>query len=430
MLGQIGLPGGGIGFGYSSENNIGQPSDTGRRLRMTEGDNPIGRYIPVARISDMLLEPGATIDFDGRKVTYPDIRLIYWAGGNPFHHHQDINRLVAAWRKPETIIVHEPWWTPVARHADIVLPATTSFERNDIGGASRDPFILAMQKAIGPVGEARDDYAVFAALAERLGFADAFTEGRTEEQWLRHFYESDRERAWRRNISLPPFEEFWAKGHVEIPIPDEPAVFLEAFRRAPELHPLDTPSGKIEIFSETVAGFGYDDCPGHPVWIAPDEWLGADLAKRYPLHLVSNQPSTRLHSQLDFGAVSRGVKVREREPLWIHPQDAAARGIAAGDVVRVFNDRGACLAGAVVTDRIMPGAVQLPTGAWYDPEVPGEIGSLCKHGNANVLTKDQGTSRLAQGPSAHSCLVEVESFLGPLPKVTVFDPPDFLPPES
>jgi biotin/methionine sulfoxide reductase len=260
-----------------------------------------------------------------------------------------------------------------------------------------------------------------------MGFADAFTEGRSEEQWLRHFYESDRERAWRHNVSLPPFEEFWAKGHVELPVSDEPVVFLEAFRRAPDLHPLDTPSGKIEIFSETVAGFGYDDCPGYPVWIAPDEWLGAELAERYPLHLVSNQPSTRLHSQLDHGAVSRGAKVREREPLWIHPRDAAARGIASGDVVRVFNDRGACLAGAVVTDRIMAGAIQLPTGAWYDPEVPGEIGSLCKHGNANVLTKDRGTSRLAQGPSAHSCLVEVERFDGTLPEVTVFDPPDFLP---
>ena len=103
------------------------------------------------------------------------------------------------------------------------------------------------------------------------------------------------------------------------------------------------------------------------------------------------------------------------------------RGIAAGSVVRVFNERGACLAGAVVTDRIRRGVVQLATGAWYDPERPGEIGSLCKHGNVNVLTLDKGTSRLAQGPSAQSCLVDIESFHGPLPPVTAFEPPLLLP---
>ena len=428
MLGQIGLPGGGIGFGYSCEGNVGQPADATSRLRISEGANPVDRYIPVARIADMLLNPGATIDFDGKKIVFPDIRLVYWAGGNPFHHHQDLNRLIAAWRKPETIIVHEPWWNPLARHADIVLPATTSFERNDIGGATRDPFILAMQKAIEPVGEARDDYAVFAELAGRMGFAEAFTEGRSEEQWLRHFYDSDRERARRRNVSLPSFEEFWAKGHVEFPAPDQPTVLLEDFRRTPELYPLTTPSGKIEIYSETVAGFGYDDCPGHAYWVEPEEWLGADLANRFPLHLLSNQPRTRLHGQLDNGATSWRAKVGGREALWINPADAGARGIKTGDVVRVFNDRGACLAGAIVTDSVQPRVLQLPTGAWYDPETPGEIGSLCKHGNANVLTLDKGSSRLGQGPSAHSCLVEVERFVGPPPRVSAFDPPEILPP--
>ena len=97
-------------------------------------------------------------------------------------------------------------------------------------------------------------------------------------------------------------------------------------------------------------------------------------------------------------------------------------------MVRVFNDRGACLAGAVVTDSVQPRVLQLPTGAWYDPETPGEIGSLCKHGNANVLTLDKGSSRLGQGPSAHSCLVEVERFVGPPPRVSAFDPPEILPP--
>ena len=83
----------------------------------------------------MLLNPGSTIDYDGQKIVFPDTRLIFWCGGNPFHHHQDLNRLVRAWQQPYTIIVNEPWWNSLARHADIVFPATTALERNDIGSA-------------------------------------------------------------------------------------------------------------------------------------------------------------------------------------------------------------------------------------------------------------------------------------------------------
>ena len=101
---------------------------------------------------------------------------------------------------------------------------------------------------------------------------------------------------------------------------------------------------------------------------------------------------------------------------------AAARGIGAGEVVRVFNDRGACLAGAVVSDAVQPGVGVLPTGAWYDPAEPGVPGTLEVHGNPNVLTLDKGTSRLGQGPSAHSCLVEIERYEG-TPPVRVFEPP-------
>jgi len=107
----------------------------------------------------------------------------------------------------------------------------------------------------------------------------------------------------------------------------------------------------------------------------------------------------------------------------IHPTDAKARGISDGDIVKVFNERGACLAGAIISDEIMAGVVQLSTGAWYDPEEPGVEGSLCKHGNPNVLTRDHGTSRIGQGPSAHTTLVEVKRFKDTLPPVTAFDPP-------
>ncbi|MBL8629058.1 MAG: Asp-tRNA(Asn)/Glu-tRNA(Gln) amidotransferase GatCAB subunit C, partial [Rhodospirillaceae bacterium] len=165
------------------------------------------------------------------------------------------------------------------------------------------------------------------------------------------------------------------------------------------------------------------DCPGHPKWMEPQEWLGSTLAKKFPLHLVTNQPTTRLHSQYDNGMTSTGSKIKGREPLRMHPDDAKARGISDGDVVRVFNDRGAFLAGVIVSDNLRPNVVQVATGAWYDPERPGEIGALDVHGNPNVVTPDHGTSKLAQGSSALSTLVEIEKFIGTLPPIKVFDAP-------
>jgi biotin/methionine sulfoxide reductase len=144
------------------------------------------------------------------------------------------------------------------------------------------------------------------------------------------------------------------------------------------------------------------------------------------LHLIANQPATRLHSQLDVGPVSRASKVDGREPVSINPADAAVRGIAAGDVVRVFNDRGACLAGAVLTDAIRPGVVQLATGAWFDP-VDTPDGVLCVHGNPNVLTADVPTSRLSQGCAGQQARVEVERYTGTPPPVTVTEPPSLAP---
>ncbi|MDH3228907.1 MAG: molybdopterin guanine dinucleotide-containing S/N-oxide reductase [Alphaproteobacteria bacterium] len=419
LLGQIGLPGGGFGFGYGAEGGMGNPRRPLPVPVMQAGCNPTGLAIPVARIADMLLEPGKTIDFDGRRITYPDIRLIYWCGGNPFHHHQDLNRLVEAWRRPETIVVHEPWWTATARHADIVLPATTPLERNDIAASSRDRFILAMHKAVDPVGEARNDFEIFADLAGRLGVREAFTEERGEMDWLRHIYDVCRQQVARLGQEMPDFDVFWEQGQIEFPAPDMPFTLFEDFRGDPIANPLRTPSGRIEIFSETIDSFGYKDCPGHPVWFAPDEWLGADEAGRFPLHLMSNQPRTRLHGQLDFSRLSRSTKVRGREPVWIHPDDAAERGTEDGDVVRLFNDRGACLAGAVLTDAVRPGVVAMATGAWYDPVDRGKVGALEGHGNPNVLTRDQGTSCLAQGPVAGSALVEVERWDGAVPEITV-----------
>jgi biotin/methionine sulfoxide reductase len=420
ILGQIGLPGGGFGFGYGSMNRMGQGRSPVAPLNRPVGRSPLVSFIPVARISDLLLHPGMTIDYNGQRITFPEIKLVYWCGGNPFHHHQDINRLVQAWQRPETVIVHEIFWTSSARYADIVLPATTTLERNDIA-ASPDRYMFAMHQAIDPVGEARNDFDIFADLAERFGCRDDFTEGRTEMEWLRHLYEVVRQQAARHGIERPDFETFWKAGYVADPVAER-YDFLSSYRADPDGKALRTPSGRIEIFSEKVASFGYDDCPGHPVWIEPAEWLGSAKADR-KLHLISNQPTARLHGQLDNGPVSRASKVKGREPVLINPQDAAERAISDGDVVRLFNERGACLAGAVVTDAMSRGVLQLQTGAWYDPDRPGEVGTLDRHGNANVLTLDKGTSKLAQGPISQTTLVEVERWSEPVPEIRAFDRP-------
>ncbi|MGE0715228.1 MAG: molybdopterin guanine dinucleotide-containing S/N-oxide reductase [Alphaproteobacteria bacterium] len=420
MLGGIGLPGGGFGFGYADINAVGNPARSFPWPALHQGGNDVRDFIPVARVADMLLNPGAEFDFDGGRYRYPQTRMIYWAGGNPFHHHQDLNRLVRAWRRPETVVVHEQYWNSHARHADIVLPATTSFERNDLGCTYGDAFLVAMKRAVDPIGHARSDHDIFADVAGHLGFRDAFTERRDEMGWLRHFYAVARQRGAQLDVAFPEFDEFWEKGWFELPPIDRAAVLMDDFRADPVANRLPTPSGRIEIFSATIAGFGYDDCPGHPVWLEPAERLGGAGADRHPLHLISNQPDRKLHSQYDHGAFCRQGKVAGREALWIHPDDAAPRGIATGDLVEVCNDRGRCLAGAVVTDRVMPRVVQLPTGSWYDPDTP--LG-LDRHGNPNVLTLDKGTSKLAQAPIAMTCLVEVARWEGEAPEVGIFAPP-------
>jgi biotin/methionine sulfoxide reductase len=420
MLGGIGLPGGGFGFGHGSLNGVGVPRISIPGPEVSAPPNPARRAIPVARVADMLLNPGTAFAFNGGRDVYPDIKLIYWAGGNPFHHHQDLNRLRQAWQRPETIIVNESWWTPTARHADIVLPTTTTLERNDVGGSSRDPFVFAMHQAIEPVGEARSDFDIFRALAARLGYEQAFTEGRDEMDWCRWIYDRLRAGAADKGTKLPGFQQFWAEGSIELPPPERDFVLFEDFRRDPERHPLKTPSGRIEIASETIAGFGYDDCPMHPAWIAPVEWLGSPRAQRWPIHLVTHQPTGRLHSQMDPGPVSQAGKIAGREAIRLNPGDAARRNIGDGDVVRVFNDRGACLAGAVLDAGVMPRVAVMATGAWFDP---AEGDAAERHGNPNVLTLDIGTSRLTQGPSALSALVEIERWTEAHPPVKVFTKP-------
>ncbi len=162
----------------------------------------------------------------------------------------------------------------------------------------------------------------------------------------------------------------------------------------------------------------------HPRWYPPRPFAdGTGVA--YPLHLVCNQPHQRLHSQLDYGAFSRSTKIRDREPVRINITDAAERGIADGDIVRLFNSLGSCLAAAIVSSDVRPGVMQLATGAWFEPHDPHADKPMCVHGNPNILTRDIGTSKLAQGSTGQLTRVEVEKFTGEIPPVRIFEPMRF-----
>ena len=425
MIGQIGLPGGGFGFGYSATNYIGGKFKVLPGAAFPQTENKIESFIPVARISDLLLNPGKKFDFNGNSYLYPDTKIVYWAGGNPFHHHQDLNRLIKAWEKPDTIISNEWCWNTLAKRSDIVLPCTTPLERTDIMMTPRDPFVVSMDKIIEPYGQSKNDFEIFANIAKKMGIEEKFTEGKSQDEWQEWIYKQTFDRAAAANIEIPGYKKFREQKWFKISDPTEPTIMLKDFREDPKKNPLNTPSGKIEIFSKTVANFNYDDCPGHPVWLEPCEWLGK-VNKKYPLHLISNQPKNKLHSQMDHGRYSKSFKVNEREPLEINPTDANKRNLKNGDVVKIFNERGSCLAGIKITEEVMRGVVQMSTGAWYDPENPTQDGSMCKHGNPNVLTPDKGTSKLGQGPIAHSCLIEIEKYNNTLPKLTAFDPPTII----
>ncbi len=418
MIGDIGKPGGGIGFGYSAMNSIGNHYKKIPAVSLPQGKNSIKKFIPVARISEMLESPGTSFDYNGSKLSYPDIKLIYWVGGNPFHHHQDLNRMIKAWQIPETIISHEWCWNALAKHSDIVLPVTTPLEREDIALAPRDPYMIYMSKIIDPVGESKSDFEIFSGLAEEFNIRNEYTENRTEKEWIKWIYDESNA-LQETNHKFPDFDIFKKRGWYKHPEPLDYQIFLREFIESPAKNPLDTPSGKIELFSEKIDSFQYSDCVGHPKWYGDKEYLGN--ASKYKLHLLSNQPKFKLHSQLDQGKVADGEKSDGRAIIEVNIRDAKARGLSEGMLVRVFNDRGSCLAVLKISEDIMPGVVNIPTGSWLNPSKVGNIS--CVHGNPNVLTKDCGTSKLAQGPSAHTCLIEIEHFQQEVPKITAFDPP-------
>lgn len=431
MLGQIGLPGGGFGFSFHYCNAGAATAETpilGGISAFPKGVAAPAHptVIPVARITDAILNPGKEIDHNGGKIKYPDLRMAVWSGGNPFGHQEDLNAFKKAWRKLETTVVCDVVWTATARHADIVLPACTTFERNDITsiGSYANAGFAAIRQAIQPQYESRSDYEAWREVARAMGKEKEYTEGLDELGWVKRFYNAARMEAAQNGMQMPSFKDFWDAGVVTFPVLEdsERYNYFGEFRKNPIVNPLGTASGKIEIFSEKVASYGYDDCGGHPMWFEPTEWLGGKEGDK-SFALITPASRYRLHTQLDSTEGRNFNKIEDREACWLHPNAAEKLGVVSGDVVKLTSRRGETLAGVLVTDRVRPDTIVLHHGSWHDPIEPDEDRSLDVNGCDNVLTIDIPASKLSNGNVANTALVRAEKWTKALPRVTVYEQP-------
>ncbi|MDF2152455.1 trimethylamine-N-oxide reductase TorA [Vibrio sp. CAU 1672] len=437
MVGQIGLPGGGISYGhhYSS---IGVPStgfagpggfprnlDQGMKPKWDNNDfNGYSRTIPVARWIDGLLEPGKEIRYNGGKVKLPGFKMMVISGCNPWHHHQDRNRMKKAFKQLQTVVTIEFAWTATCRFSDIVLPACTQWERNDIDvyGSYSSKGLIAMHRLVDPLFQSKPDFQIMSELTQRFGRREEYTRGMSEMEWIESLY-NDCRKSNEGKFEMPEFNEFWEKSVLDFG-EGKPWVRHASFREDPEINPLGTPSGFIEITSRKIGRYGYEHCQEHPMWFEKTERShGGPGSDKHPYWLQSCHPDKRLHSQMCESEEFRATyAVKGREPVYINPLDAKEKGIKDGDLVRVYNDRGQLLAGAVLTDSYARGVIRIEEGAWYGPLSEKE-GAICTYGDPNTLTQDIGSSELAQATSANTCIVNFEKFTGKVPPVTSFGGP-------
>ena len=284
------------------------------------------------------------------------------------------------------MVVHDHFLTPTARYADILLPATTFWERNDVHTpwAGAGHYAIFMQKAIEPVGECRNDLDICTELARRLGIQGY--NDKTEEAWLRELTRD----------TIDDFGTFRASGLARLPAPDDAVAFAREIRD-PDRHPFTTPSGKIEIYSMAIAAnpdpYGLGAIPPIPTWV-PEP-----LDPKHPLRLVTPKSRARTHSIHDNQAV---LSRADRDDVWLHPDDAAARGIVDGQRVAVFNDRGRTLIAARVTDRVARGVVSIKEGAWFSLDASGQDTRGC----SNLLTPDRSSP--AGASPFNSCFVDIQ----------------------
>ena len=406
LTGNVGLQGGGTGA-----------RDGSFRISMAAFptlENPVQTSISVFMWPDAITratEMTATADgVRGKERLDVPIKFMWnYAGNCLINQHSDVNLTAEILKDDslcEMIVVIENHMTASARFADILLPDATNFEQNDMspqGDSGNLGYAIFCSKAIDPLFETRTVYEMCTEIAQRLGVEEQYTEGRTQEDWLRWVVDQTRE----NNPDFPDYDTFKELGVYKVTNPGLPSVALKTFRENPTENPLNTPSGKVEIFSPRLHDMGQtwelpegDVITGLPIYAPTWEGVSDPLRETYPLQMIGHHYKQRTHSS--YGNVP-WMQEAAPQVVWINSIDAAARGIENDDMVDVFNDRGRIRLPARVTPRIMPGVVSVPQGAWYKPNGEG----VDEGGCINVLTAYR-PSPLAKGNPQHTNLVEIE----------------------
>ncbi|MDR1856810.1 MAG: molybdopterin-dependent oxidoreductase [Desulfovibrio sp.] len=405
LTGNVGINGGNTG---DQEGSWGIPFP-----QLPMGNNPVKTLISFytwdRAIADPLSMTALNAGVRNKDRLEVGIKFLWNSCSNAtINQHSDINatkKILEDEKACEMIVVTDTRMTPTAMFADILLPSTTPPEQDEIlrqGYGMEIGSLVLSRQAIKPLFEARTQYEICTGIAERLGIGEKYTEGRTQAGWVKYLYEEAR----RIKPDLPEDYDTALKIGLFKWLPEKPVVAFKDFRDDPVANPLQTPSGKIEIFSKRLWDMSKtwelpegDVLKALPEYVKTWESYEDPLRKKLPLQLIGHHYKGRVHSS--YCDLPWLVSVAPQR-LWINPIDAQARGLKHGDQVKVFNDRGATLVKIKVTPRIMPGVVSLPQGAWYKPNAQG----VDTQGSVNILTKTH-LSPLAKGNPQHTNLVEV-----------------------
>lgn len=400
FTGQFGLPGGGVGFSWHWGQGGALFANAIAPGGLPQGRNRAPGICPASRINEMLLNPGKEFTRNGTTYNYPDVQMVYNAGNNFASHQQDVNELLLALQKVHTVVVQDCWWTASAQFADIVLPACTTLETNEIGSGgtySKDK-VYAFRKVIEPIGESLPDFEIFRRLAALFDVEEGFTDNMEVMDIIEQSYDKS------TASEYMDFDEFWEVGVARVPTPTEERTWTRhgAFREDPAANPLATASGKVEIFCQTIADMDIPDCPPMPTWLEPAEFLG-NAPEEDMVHVVSPHPYNRIHSQFAQADLRDEMNIEDREWVKVSTADAAKHGIEDGDLVELYNDRGTIIVGARVGEDIMEGVVSLYEGAWLSYDSKGR----CNSGAINILTSSRPSSGLSQATTANTCLAKL-----------------------
>lgn len=402
ITGNIGIPGG-CASGIALQADDGGPFWN----VFPTGSNPVKTRIPTFLWTEAVLhgkELTAAEGVVGADKLDNNIKLIYAVATNALiNQHANVNRtakILDDEKLVEFIVVHEQFMTPTAKFADIVLPVCTQFEVWGLeDGWKYGDEVILMPKIIDPPFETKSDYQICSDIAERLGVKEQYTEGRTEKDWIEWAIEEYRKTRFPEVPNLKEFEKSNI-GVYSVPV-TEPKIAFREFRKDPKKNPLKTPSGKIEIFSRTLFEMQKPGTiPPIPKYIQEWESPFGEESKKYPLQAVGHHYMGRVHSTHDN---NEWTDEAFPQRVFINPIDAKARNINDGDEVKIYNDRGTLIMKCRVTNRILPGVIDIPQGGWWTPDENG----IDRRGCVNVLTSEKWTP-LAFGNAQHTIMVQVE----------------------